>query len=282
MEIDSDKIKAFYQLSVDKTFSKASISLGISQPALSKKIARLEDELGSSLVIRGARGVQFTQAGLDLLQYYQQKRDLDLEFLNKMTNNNGEKFIGEINIATYSSLGRSILLPSMSKVLRKFPHVRIHFQTKEVRELKNILLSGEASFILSDQEILRENVVNEKIGQEENVHIIPKMKSFPEVFLDHDQYDQTTSDFLKLQGLSVKVPRNYFDDIYGIIDAVALGYGQAIVSKHLLKDARGIRVKKHKKRMISDVYLSYFKRTYYPLAHREIIQVLRDELEDYL
>ncbi len=282
MNIDSEKIAALFQLSVDKTFSKASGSLGISQPALSKKISRLEDELESSLVVRNSRGITLTQAGVEIVKYYKLKRDLDLELLSKLSQNQGMGFIGEINIATSSSLGRSVILPCLSGLISEYQGLKVNFLIKESRELENSLLSGEASFIVSNEQINRENILNQKIGEEENVHIIPSSLKFHDFYLDHDQYDQTTINFLKLNKQNQNIKRNYFDDIYGIIDAVKYGYGQAIVSKHLVKDETLVKIKKYKKKMISPIYLSYFDRSYFTLIHSKVIDTLEKRVKSFL
>lgn len=282
MNIDSDKIEALYELSLNKTFSKAADILGISQPALSKKIARLEDELESSLVIRNSKGITLTQAGIEIVKYHQQKRELDIELLNKLSLGSGSQLIGEINIATHSSVGRSVVLPCLSTLMSDFKELKINFLIKEARDLEDSLLSGEVNFVVSNFQINRENVLNDKLGEEENVHIVPSSKKYSEFYLDHDKYDQTTISFLKHQGKSVDIKRNYFDEIYGIIDAVSLGLGQAIVSKHLIEGVSTVKVKKYKKKMISPLYLSYYDRTYFPLIHTKVIDVLNQQVKGYL
>lgn len=282
MDIDSNKVQALYQLSIDRTFSKASISLGITQPALSKKIARLEDELESSLVIRDSRGIQLTESGIELVRYYKQKNDLDIELLSRLSSNVKDGLIGEINIATYSSLGRSAILPALSSLATNLTGLKINFLIKEIRDLENCLLTGEANFIISNSTVNKSNIISEKVAEEEYVHIVPKVKNFSEFYLDHDKDDQTTFNFLKHQGRSTKIKRNYFDEIYGIIDAVKYGYGQAIVSKHLLKDNHSIIIKKHKKKIKIPVFLSYYERNYSPRSHRKIIETLKSETEKFL
>ncbi|MBP1995107.1 LysR family transcriptional regulator [Paenibacillus eucommiae] len=48
-------------------FTKAAQELHIAQPALSKQIARLENELGTELFVRSSRGIRLTEAGKILL-----------------------------------------------------------------------------------------------------------------------------------------------------------------------------------------------------------------------
>lgn len=60
-------LKAFIALSERTNFSRAAESLYISQSALSKRIAEMEDEFGTPLFDRGKQSVSLTKAGQDLL-----------------------------------------------------------------------------------------------------------------------------------------------------------------------------------------------------------------------
>ncbi|RED56615.1 LysR family transcriptional regulator [Cohnella lupini] len=63
-----DWLEAFRQTAETKSLTKASESLHISQPALSKQIRNLEVELGAQLLKRSSTGVTLTPAGLILLE----------------------------------------------------------------------------------------------------------------------------------------------------------------------------------------------------------------------
>lgn len=53
----------FYTAAMCGNFSAASRKLFISQPAVSKAILHLEEELGTSLFVRTAKGVRLTETG---------------------------------------------------------------------------------------------------------------------------------------------------------------------------------------------------------------------------
>ncbi|MGE3743576.1 MAG: LysR family transcriptional regulator, partial [Geminicoccaceae bacterium] len=57
------------------SFSHAAQSLGVNVATISRRIARLEDELGVTIFERGAFGVRLTAAGRDLM--VQVRRGLD-------------------------------------------------------------------------------------------------------------------------------------------------------------------------------------------------------------
>ena len=71
MAIDLRALRAFVILSEQLHFRLAAELLHISQPALSKQIRRLEEELGGPLLVRRSQGMHLTPAGRVLLQHAQ-------------------------------------------------------------------------------------------------------------------------------------------------------------------------------------------------------------------
>ncbi|MEV7190388.1 LysR family transcriptional regulator [Streptomyces sp. NPDC093510] len=63
MDLDVAQVRAFVRTAEELHFGRAAGTLGISQQALSKRIARLESLLGADLFLRGGSGVRLTEAG---------------------------------------------------------------------------------------------------------------------------------------------------------------------------------------------------------------------------
>ena len=274
MVIDPDKIAALYRLSVDGNFTLAAKNLAISQPALSKKIARLEDELELTLVIRGVRSTKLTAAGQELIRYHKLRRELDLELASNLGLDYNSQLGGEVDIAVYSSVGRSLVLPRLAQLTQRFSRLRLNMMVREVYELEATLLTGEASFVLSTGPITRHGVVNKIIAEEVNVMIRPVAADYPDIFIDHDPSDQTTINFFRAQRRKFHGKRSYASDIYSIIDAVRQGFGRAVVSQHLVSGFDDIAIEEEWQPQPSPVYLSYFDRSYYSKLHLEVIEQL--------
>lgn len=67
--MDLKQLQYFVVIAELGSFTRASDSLGISQPSLSRQVRLLEEELAEHLLIRTGRGVETTEAGKVLLHY---------------------------------------------------------------------------------------------------------------------------------------------------------------------------------------------------------------------
>src|SRR5512138_794721 len=63
MSIDLADLQAMVTLAETLHFGRAADRLHVSQPALSKRIRRIEEEIGGSLLTRRYRDVRLTEAG---------------------------------------------------------------------------------------------------------------------------------------------------------------------------------------------------------------------------
>src|ERR1700675_4378511 len=61
--MDWDKLRVFHAVALAGSFTKATETLNISQSAISRQINILEEELGTPLFMRVARGLVVTDAG---------------------------------------------------------------------------------------------------------------------------------------------------------------------------------------------------------------------------
>ena len=234
MSLSSLQLEAFHCLARTQHFTRASERLGITQSALSQRVSHLESGLGTALFIRERAGVRLTQAGLELLRYCQIKEGLESEFLSKLKSGKSQNLAGMLRIGGFSSITHSVLTPALSKLLRKHPAVRLTCQTRELYELPACLQRGEVDFVALDRIWEREGIAYVKLGDERNVLIESKSYQGAEIYLDHDEEDETTERYFKSQGKKWSAQRHFLGDIYGVIEGVRHGLGRAVVAHHLI------------------------------------------------
>jgi DNA-binding transcriptional LysR family regulator len=80
--LNSQHLITFKLLVEQESFTQTARSLGITQPAVSQHIQKLEHELGRVLLIRHGRKIELTNAGKTL---YQHAQDLEKEYQDLMT-----------------------------------------------------------------------------------------------------------------------------------------------------------------------------------------------------
>ncbi|MGK0366912.1 MAG: DNA-binding transcriptional LysR family regulator [Thermoproteota archaeon] len=281
MNIDSNRLEAFFQVAKDRNFHRAASGLGITQSALSQRVLKLENELENSLFIRGTMGISLTEAGDKLLRYCYAKSGLENDFFKSINQNN--QLSGTIRVACYSSILRSVIMPALAPLLKKHDDVHIEFATKDVSELYGFLSSSKSDIIISPKVIDRIDLDSVKIGDEEIVHIRAKKHlTVGNVFLDTKNSESKTLEYLKYQNKNIKnIKLKYFDDIYGIIDGVKLGYGEAVVSKHLVEKDRGVEIVRTRRKMVSPIYLYYYKRAFLPELLKNVINELKGNCKKF-
>ena len=74
-------LRYFWVVAKEGTISRASQTLNLTQPTLSKQIKALEDSLGESLFMRKSSGLQLTEAGQLDYEYADDIFHLGNEFL---------------------------------------------------------------------------------------------------------------------------------------------------------------------------------------------------------
>jgi DNA-binding transcriptional LysR family regulator len=271
MRLSSLQLEAFLAVARKGGFTSAAQSLHITQSALSQRVLKLEEELQATLIIRDPAGLKLTSQGEQLLRFCEQQERLEGELLGKLAPGASGKpgkaaagLSGALRVAGFSTVMESIVMPALTELMLANPSVRLELRVAELRELPKLLQSGEADFVLLDREVRREGVVARKIGEETYVWVQPALKTWRKgVFLDHDAEDETTEEFFRLQGGKPPgLERSFLGGISAIIQGVSLGWGEAVVPKHLIEGRKDLRAVPGKKPMVTPIYLNYFEQAF--------------------
>jgi DNA-binding transcriptional LysR family regulator len=279
MKIPSNQLEAFFILSQERNFTKASKLIGLSQPAFSQRIQALEAFFETTLVIREKGNIKLTESGNKLLKYCHLNQQLENELLSEISVNSSNEFSGEIRLAGFSSVMRSIAMPSLKNLIATNKNILVTSITAELSELPSLLKSSKVDYIILDKPIEKEGLRSVLLGYEELVEITGK--SDLDIYLDHDEFDTITTDFFKHFKITPPKKRRFFGDIYSIYDGVKHGLGNAIFPVHLI-DSKKINIKNPKKVIKSPVFLVYNDSPYYTALQQKVIGEISEHFKQML
>ena len=134
--------KAFYMVAKYKNISKAADALFISQPAISKSLSRLEENLGCTLFSRTSRGVSLTADG-EILYERIREAFAAIEAGEEELRHRTDLGIGQLRIGVSTTLCKYILLPYLQNFIRQHPHIRITIECQSTLHTVELLESGQ-------------------------------------------------------------------------------------------------------------------------------------------
>ncbi len=156
-----------YFITVAKTlnFTKAAEILFITQPALSRQISAIENELNMQLFVRSNRYVRLTPPAQVLLKEFEKiYNDYNLAVAN--ARNSFQGLSGELNIGILEGMYVGDLFPGILQYLEKYyPQVKINLHTYSFNDLIKKLYENELDIIftllfdLKNREMLRYKVL---------------------------------------------------------------------------------------------------------------------------
>ena len=168
--MDIRQIKNFLILCETLNFRKASEQINIVQPALSRQIQLLENEVGALLFNRSNRTVTLTEAGI----FFQKEANRILQDLHKTITRTAQLHTGEAGEikVTHSSSAMNTVVPSfLVKVKHKWPNLKTIVQETSNFQQIEMLLIRETDMGIAPN-ILVPPEANSKILYRENFALL--------------------------------------------------------------------------------------------------------------
>ncbi len=136
------------------SFARAAVALRLSQPALSRSIQLLEQQIGSALFLRSAVGVVPTDIGRLLVQrarqVLQMAEDLDQEVLSNRTLQAGQLSIGA---GPYPV--ESVITTALTRFISAYPAIGVRVQVRDWDDFLPRLRSRELDFFVAEISTLK-------------------------------------------------------------------------------------------------------------------------------
>lgn len=147
MNIDFELYKIFYTVANTKNITKAAKELCISQPAISKSIQNLENQIGGKLFIRTKRGVSLTDEGKEIYKYVKIGIEAFYTAENKFSEFKNLE-IGTIRIGISASLAKHFLMPYLTKFHKNFPNIKLQIISDISENLVSKIKNGLVDIIV--------------------------------------------------------------------------------------------------------------------------------------
>ena len=172
INIEIGDIEAFIELTETNSFAKAAVNLNLSQPALSRRIQKLEYELGTILFDRTTRKVQLSYSGRN---FYERARGI-LEAIKTASKTLNEKysFPSIIKVGAVNSALRNILYPTLKIFKTMEPRCKIQIIERSANYVVDSVLGGECDFGVNFTGLQEPGISFENLFIEDYVVVFPK------------------------------------------------------------------------------------------------------------
>ncbi len=174
--INLNLYKTFYDVAKYGSMSIAAKSTYSSQPAISKAIKKLEEDLQVQLFYRTLNGVELTEKGKELLYFVEKSYNnliiaertmLETESLNR----------GKLSVGMPSNIGSFFLFDKIIAFHQKYPKIEITITTGGTSKLINLLESHKVDFVIDSSPIdvkLDKNLQVTKLTEVNNSFVVKK------------------------------------------------------------------------------------------------------------
>lgn len=216
-------LRYFLTTAQEGNITRAADMLHITQPTLSRQLMELEQELGTTLLIRGKRAVTLTEDGMFFRQQAEEIVELadraQQTFLNKR-----DTVSGVISIGASEALGSRVLAGYMKKFLEQCPNVQFDLYSEMADSIREKLEKGLLDLALllepvdtSKYEYLRLSQketwgillrTDHPLAQKEEIHI-KDVRTYPLLLPKRETSRKEVLHWIGCEESKLKVPVHY-------------------------------------------------------------------------
>lgn len=168
--MDIDQLRYFLSVAERQNFTRAAEYLGISQPALSRSIQKLEEELGQPVFERRTRAVSLTDAGILLQSRVQQVLTI-LEDTKAEITDDGQS--GRVRVGAIPTIAPYFLPDVLREFSREFPRATLIVQENTTDNLLKTCTQGEIDLAILALPVPARYLEVEALFEEELLLVLP-------------------------------------------------------------------------------------------------------------
>lgn len=238
------QVHAFLAIHRHKSFTSAAAELHLSQPAISRRLALLEVQLGASLLDRLPTGVVLTDAGRAVLPYAEAMVAANLDAVTAVAEVVGGRK-GTVTLAIVGTLASTQLRDTLRGFRDARPEVDVKLHTARSVVVSDLVRRGEAmlglryepdpsldSKILYDEPLVPICAADHPLARRRRITASTlageRWLTFPPSENVHEPYDNALSEQLTPRGLA-RAETMFIDSLTAQKRLVEAGYGLAFV-----------------------------------------------------
>ena len=153
------------------SFSKAADRLGITQPALSFRVKKMEEELGGKIFNRTS-DKSLTKEGEIIVEYIKRRKCLDVELQNHLDDLR-QNLCGSLVIGSTHGFALGYLPYCVEKYVKHYPSVDIHLIEGTMPEIEQKARDGEIDIFVTGVEFEDADFVKEHLFSEDIFLCVP-------------------------------------------------------------------------------------------------------------
>jgi len=291
-----EQLYTFQEVARLGSFSEVAKKLGLSQPAVSFQIQKLEQELGIRLIDRSQRAVTLTAAGKRLLAFAEVV-DMEREHLKYDLAQLRDEVAGDLLISASTIPGEYLLPPLLAKFKQQHPAVRIQVDVSDSLTVIGRVGGSKAEIGFCGVAPEGRDLAYFRIAGDEIVLIVPPEHPFvkkreidpadlagePFIFREPTSGTQRSlQDLLAKEGLDIRkwTPHLVLGSTQAVMLAVAAGAGVAFVSDLAVKNlapGRVVQIGVRGLKLYRAFFCVYRKERIVSRLHREFIEFIKIE-----
>ena len=244
-----ERYRIFYIVAKNGNITKAANELMISQPAISKTIKSLEEQLGGTLFTRTKKGVTLTEEGKILYYYISQAMELidtaEKKFLECI---NLEA--GLIRIGASNTIVREYLLPFIAQFHQLYPKIEIKILNNVSSLLLDDLKNGKIDLVFLNLPLSNEKDIvvkklkkvqdcfatNGKLDLPNDVINLKDLNNYPLILqLPYSSARRFLDNFCLENGVTLK-PEMELDTYSSVTSLTKAGFGIGYLTKEYIQD----------------------------------------------
>lgn len=163
MEFHPQDLRYFIEVAQMGNLSHAAVRLGVSQPSISVAMKRLEETMGSPLLIRSRKGVQLTPAGRQLMAKGRSFLEMWEDLCSKPASINHE-VSGHYVIGCHSSVGLYSLPSVIAEMMGQYPALHLELRHDLSRKILEAVANVRMDFGVIINPVRHPDLILKKVG----------------------------------------------------------------------------------------------------------------------